>query len=226
MKHLTLIALLSMAPAQLAADDAAAEKMMKDAHVVRSGWDKSFPGFTADLAVNIDGKEAKGKFTLTREGKLDIQLPAGPLAGWAEQQLDSIVSHRNAGVREKYDVTFADDELNHPLGRLLKFSGNHNFYRIKGDLITEVHREIAKGGKFTISVTDVVKSSDGKYLPKAFNVTFWDGDGNITRNEDYQEDWIRVGNYDLPQRRLLVKTAKGSRQVGELKLANHKLLGQ
>jgi len=224
-RYLTFLLAL-VGPALLWAQDPAAEKLMKDAHVVRSGWDKSFPGFTAQLVVNIDGQEATGKFTVTKEGKLDIELPAGPLADWAQQQLDSIVSHRNAGVRDKYDVSFADDVVNHPLGRLLKFSGSHNFYRIKGDLITEVHRETGKGGKFTISVTEAVKNSDGKYLPKAFSVTYWDGDGNITRNEDYHEDWVRVGNYDLPARRLLVRTSKGARSVAELKLNNPKLLGQ
>ena len=40
----------------------------------------------------------------------------------------------------------------------------------------------------------------------------------------YQEEWVHVGNYDLPRRRLYIKTGKDSRNVGELRLSNHELL--
>jgi uncharacterized protein DUF3386 len=210
-------------PKTKAPSDPAAALLMQEAHRARGGWDATFPGFTCKLVAVVNGTETTGRLAVTAEGKLKIELPAGPINDWAAKQLESLVSHRMTGERSQYDVTFADTEMKHPLGRLIKFAGAHNFYRIKGDVITEVHRSMGEG-KFTISVTDVARNAEGKYLPRSYNVSFWDGAGNLVRHEDYLEDYARVGKYDVPTRRLQIKTAKGERVVGELRMSEHVLM--
>jgi Protein of unknown function (DUF3386) len=203
--------------------DPEAEKLIKDAHVARASWETaSFPGFSCKLVAVLDGKEAVGKLTVAADGKLQIDLPVGPVREWAVPQLESLVSHRFAGDRGRYDVAFADAETKHPMGRLIQFSGTKNFYRIQGNVITEVHRK-SGDGTFTISVTDVVRNTEGKYLPRSFNVSYWDGAGNLVRNEDYLEEYTRVGKLDVPTRRLQIRTAKGERVVGELRMSDHQL---
>ncbi len=203
-----------------------AEKMMYDAHVARSSWDKAFPGFRADVEVTIDGNVERGTVTVGSDGKVKLKLPKGENARWAKSQMASIISHRFVQPRKEYKVSFADKIMDHPLGRLIKFEGNrHNFYRINGNVITEVHRKIPPLTKFTITVSDVAKNAEGKLLPSHFNVSYWNAKtGDLIENEDYQEQWSRVGKYDLPQRRLMIKTGKDSRKVYELKLSHHKLL--
>ena len=71
------------APALAAADkaakleaDAAATKLLADARAARAVW-KDFPGFTADLEVNVNGNVVKGRMSVNPEGQVTTQL-SGP----------------------------------------------------------------------------------------------------------------------------------------------------
>lgn len=220
--HPLLALALLVSAADPSKSDPAAEKLMKDAHLARASWDKTFPGFSAKLIAVLDGKEVDGKLTVTSAGKVKVELADAPITEWATKQLESIVGHRFENPREKYEVSFAEPESKHPLGRLIRFEGTHNLYRIKGDVITEVNRSMGKG-KFTISITEVVRTSENKYLPRSFNVSRWDESGALVGNDDYTEDYVRIGKYDLPKRRLHIKTGKDQRTVGELRLSDHQL---
>jgi hypothetical protein len=124
-------------------------------------------------------------------------------------------------------VAFADDQENHPLGRLLKSTGENDksLWRVQGDVMTEVHRHHDKT-RFIISVTDVVRNVEGKHLPKNFNVTTWDvASGQIKSSRQVYNEWKRVGRIDLPAK-LLAAISKddGSRRVEQIELSNHELL--
>jgi len=207
--------------------DPAAAKMMLRAHQARATWGDDFPGFSAKVQVALDGDVTRGKLTITPEGEVQLDAPAGPAQKWAQAALESLAMHRTAETRESYDVSFANDETDHPLGRLIRFHGGstHSLYRIKDDVITEVHRRM-EGVTFTITISQIARSPEGKTLPSHFNVSYWDAEtGNLKSNEDYQEDWIRVGDVDLPERRLRVSSSSEGRKVFELVLSDHKLLG-
>jgi hypothetical protein len=208
--------------------DPEAERMMKAAHAARSGWGASFPGMQAQAVAVIDGQRAEGAVTIGADGAVAWEGGGGPARDWAVEQLESIAMHRSAGVRDAYDVSFADDVADHPLGRLIRFHGGatHSLYRIKDDVITEVHRRM-DGVRFTISVTDVTRNAEGQTLPRHFNVSYWDAEtGELTSNDDFQDEWARVGAFDLPSRRLLIRTAKDKREVAELRLSAHALLSR
>jgi hypothetical protein len=205
--------------------DPAAEALMHKAHVARSGWDSSFPGFKADVRVAIDSEHAEGKVTIAG-GEVKLDLPSGAPARWAAEQLESITMHRTAAVKDRYDVSFADAEEHHPLGRLIKFHGGatHSLYRVKDDVITEVHRTMGDT-RFTITVSEVTRSIERQTLPRHFNVSYWaTADGQLQSNHDFTDDWVRLSKYDLPKSRLLIRTAANTRQVSELSLSNHELL--
>lgn len=218
-------AALAAEPSQAEKSDPAAEALMYKAHAARSAWDASFPGFKADVRVAIDGEHVEGKVTIA-DGEVKLELPAGAPAKWAAEQLESINMHRTAALKDRYDVSFADAEKDHPLGRLIKFHGGatHSLYRVKDDVITEVHRTMDKT-RFTITVSEVTRNSEGQTLPRHFNVSYWDAaGGQLQSNHDFTDDWVRLGKYDLPKSRLFIRTAANTRQVSELVLSNHELL--
>src|SRR5262245_20507613 len=70
----SLAVLLLLAGAAGAADPAtpaeepAASKLLADARAARANW-VSFPGFTAELEVNFDGKVARGTLDVSPGGK-------------------------------------------------------------------------------------------------------------------------------------------------------------
>lgn len=206
--------------------DPEAEALMLHAHQARSGWESGFPGFTAQVAATIDGDRLEGTVTVRPDGEVAVDLPAGPAAEWVERQLASIAMHRMAGARERYQASFADSETEHPLGRLIRFHGGetHALYRIRDDSITEVHREM-EGQRFTISVTAVDRTPEEKTLTRHFNVSYWDAEsGDLVSNDDFHDDWTRLGAFDLPARRLQIHTGKDQRRVSELVLSDHALL--
>jgi hypothetical protein len=203
--------------------DPAAEKLVKEAHDARVDWGSAFPGFTCKLVATVDGKQQNGRLTVGADHHVTVELPDGPVKDLATPQLESLIDHRFATGSGPANVVFADDVKEHPLGRLVQWTGGNTRYRILGDVITEVHRSTGKG-KFVISVTEVTRNAEGRYLPRSFNVSYWDGEGNLRMNEDYLEEYVRVGNLDLPRRRLLIRTAKGERMVAEIRFSDHEVL--
>ena len=165
---------------------------------------------------------------VTADGDLNLKLPDSPRAEWAEHRLQSLVNHRLAQEGQRnFDVTFADDSKTHPLGRLIRFRNDrlHSVYRIQDDVITEVHRTMGPT-RFIISVTEVSRNADGKHLPKSYSVSSWDSKtGNLTVCDAVRNEWVRVGQWDLPAKLLSIRTEDdGQRDVGQIVFRNHRLL--
>ncbi|MFQ5732783.1 MAG: DUF3386 family protein [Planctomycetaceae bacterium] len=204
-----------------------AEQMMVRAHKSRATW-KNIPGFTADVIVVRDGKRVAGKLTVTSKSDVVLSLADQTEAKWAERSLKSIVMHRRSSQGRKYDVEFADKQMHHPLGRLIKLNEDRmgSVYRVKGDVITEVHRTMG-AIRFTISVMEVARNKEGKTLPRSYSFSTWDvKTGNLKSNTTTHNAWQRVGKFDLPSRLLWITTGDdGKREVRQIVLRKHHLLG-
>ncbi len=202
-----------------------AEQVMIRAHQARAVW-KDFPGFTAKVTLRDNGKTFKGKVTVDSDAEVVISPKPTEEFAWAIGKLHSTASHRMPSYRTEYDVSFADEETTHPLGRLIKFNGDslHSLYRIRDDVITEVHRQMGES-RFTISVMDVARNKQGKYLPRTYSVAYWNTkSGAMIGNHTSYGRWKRIGDFDLPTRLLTVKTSSDKREVQQIDLSEHKLL--
>jgi hypothetical protein len=184
--------------AAAAKSDEAAE-LMRRAREARASWQK-FPGFDADLKLFTGGHEQTGKIKVSAGGEVELsgfQLKDDkPVL----QVLRSLVGHRMGSGGEDSDVSFAEEPTGHPFGRLIKFNsdtamGSH--YRIKDDVIREVNRK-SESGRFTISVLEIRRNEEGKYLPGVYTVSFWNKDGSLRSTTTTNETWKRVGKFDLP----------------------------
>ena len=101
---------------------------------------------------------------------------------WLEDQIGSLAMHRlpdddrgSSSERPKPILRFADDDEEHPLGRLLTFQGGRfaSSYRVKDDQITVVNRQ-AGPRNFTITVLDNERNPDGLFLPHSYTVQYSD----------------------------------------------------
>jgi len=217
-------AILLMSGLELRAAETA-ESLMKQAHDGRAIWSK-FPGFTADISAGSDKQAAKGTLKVSATGDVILAFPNEAKTDWAGKTLKSVVGHRLSEDGAIANVDFADDVADHPLGRLLKSkdASEHSLWRVKGDLMTEVHRAMGKT-RFIISVVDVARTKEGKHLPRNFTVTTWDAaNGAIVSTRQVYNEWTRVGDIDLPTRLLAINSkSDGTRTVEDLVLTNHKL---
>ncbi len=225
-RHVLAISALAVlgvcAPAARAADKTP-EQLMTEAHEGRAVW-TDFHGFTADIIATVDGKSTKGTLDVSPEGALELKLSDPSGMEWVERTLQSTVSHRLSDDGAITNVEFADEDRNHPMGPLLKSKdpADKSLWRVKGDVLTEVHRNHGKT-RFIISVGEVSRTAEGKHLPHSFVVTTWDNEtGAITKARQVQNEWKRFGRLDLPVRLVgMNATSDGKRQVEEIRLSNH-----
>jgi len=215
-------------------DDPKARELLRKAFENTARWQANFKGFTADLTVNVNGKEVKGSVTVKGPRDLNVSLPDGDLQKWAENQIGMIAVHRGPRSFEesdgKYALTLGDD-LDHPMGPRLVINGDgmHSFYRVKGDRITQINRKMGHPGAppiaFTINVEDSMVTKDNKFLTTRYTVYYSSPkDGKLTNVESFSDSHVRVDASDLPASRRIISYENGEVTVKSLTFSNHKML--
>jgi hypothetical protein len=198
--------------------DPAATRLLAEARAMRAVW-KDFPGFTADVEVNFDGKIGKGSLHVSAGGK-DVSIDGLDKAfePWARRELESIVNHRLPGSSERETpCAFVDDIEHHPLGRAIRVLNDelHSSYRVRGKEIVVVNRTM-KDRRFTITVLESMTNKEGKFLTTSFVVDYWNLETNdLVRSDAVSQTWQRVGNFDLPGTTRSI-TARGKSFAGEV----------
>lgn len=173
--------------------------LLHEAREARASWEK-FPGFVAKVKVQTTAGEQLGEIKVSATG--EVELVGMQLAD--EKQvlttLRSLIGHRLAEESEDDNVAYGEEAAGHPLGRLMQFKGESEMassYRVRDGVIREVNRQ-SKTGRFTISVMEIRRNPEGKYLPGVYSVSFWNPDGSLKSSTFVNETWVRVGHLDLP----------------------------
>jgi hypothetical protein len=206
--------------------DPEATRLLSEARANRALW-KAFPGFTADVEVNLDGKLRHGTVSISAQGKIKLENLDQPAEKWVRQVLALDVAHRLNADSEVTPCAFADDDRDNPLGRAIVLLGDGmgSMYRVRDKQIMVVNRTMDRL-RFAITVLETSHNKEGKYLPSSFVVHYWDGEhGDLKKTESYTQTWRRVGNFDLP---LTTRTISTSREISakSMTLSNHRLLAE
>jgi hypothetical protein len=205
--------------------DPAATKLLADARAARAEWDH-FPGFTANVEVNIDGKVARGSVTVGAKGKVEVKLDDEAAADWAKRELGSVVGHRLPGTASlDTPCAFADDVTDYPLGRAIRVLNDefHSSYRVRDRQIIVVNREMGPT-HFTITVLENRLNEEKKFLPLCYVVNTWEGKTNALKSSQaFHQTWQRVGAFDLPATVTVVTATAGKQEARRLKLTDCKL---
>jgi hypothetical protein len=219
-------------PLETQGADTEAARLFKAAIAHRAEW-HDFPGFSADVGGQVDGRPFTGTVTVGRNGSVSVDTSDATARPWLQDQLTSIVTHRLAqpGVDShpghEPRFRFADETDDHPLGRLLTTDGDAmgSSYRIKDGQITVVNRRIGKMN-MSITVLDNDQNPDGRLLPHSYIVHYWDATtGKLDRVETFQERSKRLGAWDLPLMRSVVTSSDGGLSVKSVDFSKHALSG-
>ena len=213
------------------ADDPKAREALRRAFDNTARWPQGFKGFTADLTVNINGKELRGPLTVKGPRDVLVQLSDGDVQKWAQDQLAMIAVHRGPRTFEESDgkYTLTMEEDGHPLGVRLDIHGSHSFYRLKDNRITQINRTMSHPGMapfaFTINVEESAVTQDKKHLTTKYTVYYFSpDDGKLKNVESFTDTHVRVGAADLPATRRIIAFENGSVSVKSLTLTGHQLL--
>lgn len=213
------------------ADDPKAREALRLAFEKTARWQQDFKGFTADLTVNINGKETTGSVTVKGPREVSVQLSDAEVQKWVQEQLGMIAVHRGPRTFEesdgKYTLTMEQD--GHPLGIKLNIHGSNSFYRLKDNRITQINRKMAHPGMspfaFTINVEESLVTQDQKNLTTKYTVYYYSPtDGKLNNVESFTDTHVRVGSSDLPASRRIISFENGEVIVKSLTFKNHKLL--
>jgi len=213
------------------ADDPKAREALRRAFENTARWPQGFKGFTADLTVNINGKEFRGPLTVKGPRDVLVQLSDGDVQKWVQDQLAMIAVHRGPRTFEESDgkYTLTMEEDGHPLGVRLDIHGSHSFYRLKDNRITQINRTMSHPGMapfaFTINVEESAVTQDKKHLTTKYTVYYFSpDDGKLKNVESFTDTHVRVGAADLPATRRIIAFENGSVSVKSLTLTGHQLL--
>jgi hypothetical protein len=214
-------------PLQQTDADAKAVALFQEALATRAAW-REFPGFHAKVRGVVDGRSFNGSVQVGADGAVDVKIDEAAAAPWVEDQLGSIAMHRIASdSRGPAPVLhFADDDTEHPLGRLLTFVGGHfaSSYRIRDRQITVVNRNLGDKN-MTITVLRNEQNSEGKYLPREYTVQYWSAKtGSLDRTETIQNSWQRVERWDLPVGNTIVTASSVGLTVRSFELSDLQLI--
>jgi hypothetical protein len=215
---------VSSAPAQ-SKEDPAASKLLAEARAARANW-QNFPGFTADLTINIDGKTHQGKLNVSGKGKATLLADNEGAHEWARRELSSLVAHRlDNSTSLDTPCAFLDSNTEHPLGRAIRVLNDelHSSYRVRDRQIIEVNR-LVKDTRFSITVLENRLNEEKKFLPVSYVVHYWDANGkSLEKSQSHHDTWTRVGSFDLPSTVLVITTTGNSVEARGLKLTGHQL---
>ncbi len=76
----------------------------------------------------------------------------------------------------------------------------------------------------TITVLDNQKNAEGRYLPHCYTVQYWsEPTGKLERTETVQENWTRVGSWDLPREHTVTASSENGFTVRSFTLSDHRL---
>jgi hypothetical protein len=212
--------------------DPKAVALFEEAIAARAQW-RDFPGFEAKVTGSVAGRRLAGTVTIDSEGKVTYSdndpSHQEAVGDWVEEQLRSIVQHRLAGPatpdRQKPILRFAATGGEHPFGPLLIFDGGTfaSSYRVKDRQITVVNRNLGKE-TLTITVLDNDVNKEGKFLPRTYQVQYWDAKtGQPRRTETFQNRWRRVGAWDLPVLNQVTTAGDAGLMVRSFTLSEHVL---
>ncbi|MBI3804082.1 MAG: DUF3386 family protein [Nitrospirae bacterium] len=214
-------------------DDPAARELLRSAFEKTSRWGKDFPGFSADLVVNQNGKTTKGKVKIKSPKETEVTLEGLPaedgLVKWAQNQIGMMAVHRaHRSFDEsdgKYTLSFAEATADHPLGRQIAINGDgmSSRYRIKDDRIQQISRGMGKM-KFTINIEEAMTTSDGKFLTTHYVVFYFSPEGAVTQVESFTDRPFELKGTYLPGYRRIISNDGGEVVVRELLFKNHQLL--
>jgi len=213
------------------ADDPKAREALRLAFENTARWPQSFKGFTAELTVNINGKEFHGPVTVKGPREVSVQLSDGEVQKWTQDQLAMIAVHRGPRTFDESDgkYTLTMEEDGHPLGARLDIHGSHSFYRVKENRIMQINRTMSHPNMapfaFTINVEESAVTQDKKNLTTKYTVYYFSPeDGKLKNVESFTDTHARVGAADLPATRRIIAFENGSVVVKSFALSRHQLL--
>ncbi|MEL6222738.1 MAG: DUF3386 domain-containing protein [Cyanobacteria bacterium J06626_14] len=206
-----------------------ATELFRAAYENRYTWDKSFPGYTADVTFNQEGQAISGRVRVNPTLKAEVFDVSDEDAQKAIQnQLFEVAIHR---VRRTFEETHGNNTFS--LGAtnesgaveiLMGGKAEGDRYEVKDNEVCMVHRHI-HGVVVTIHTFSSHDTGAG-YLSHRYDSVYHDPDTGVQKGGKsvFEDEYEKVGDYVILTRRNIETEADGTTSSQEFIFSNIALL--
>lgn len=206
-----------------------AQELFRAAYENRYTWDASFPGYTADVTLVMDGQSFSGKAQVNSDMSAQVFDVADEQAQkLIHGQLWETAIHR---VRRTFEQTHGENTFTYgqtnaagAVEILMGGKAAGDRYEVKDNEVTLVHRHI-HGTVITINTFTTHKTEEG-YLSHTYDSVYHDpktGEQKGGKSE-FEDSYEKVGNYYILSRRVIRTEAHGKTSTNDFIFSNIQLL--
>jgi hypothetical protein len=204
---------------------------LQDALARAYRYPPGFGGFAAELVVAQGEGSWSGAVEIASPADVRVAVDApDDVAEFARAELASIAGHRWGGPEGAADapstpVAAGEDAVT---GLQVRLDGDplDSSYRLRGGHVAAVERRLGER-RFTITVQTRTPVADGRAVPTAFTVAWWDvATGRLVRSDAYTDAFVDVDGLPLPSLRRIVTADDDGVRGRELVLSSHRLLAE
>ncbi|MBW4466144.1 MAG: DUF3386 domain-containing protein [Pegethrix bostrychoides GSE-TBD4-15B] len=205
-----------------------ARQLMQSAYENRYTWDKSFPGYSANVQFKTGDQTYQGKVRVNPDLSAEVMEVADEAALKAiKGQLFEVAIHR---IRRSFEETHGKNSFS--LGEtdetgaveiIVGGKSEGDRYKIRSNEVCMVHRNI-HGIVVTIDTQSSHDTGAG-YLSHQYHSVYRDPKtGEIKGEQDYEDIYEPVGGYQILTSRTINSIEDGQPMVSEFSFSNVKLL--
>jgi hypothetical protein len=206
------------------------DELLGEAHASAYRLPADFPGFAATLSMAGAGWRALGSLRANGPERVEVTVDAPEAErAWAARELTSMVAHRWHQPYEACDGRLpkaTDDEVDHPLGRLVRLDGDpySSSYRVLDGHVSVVERHMGPM-RFCIVVHERAPAPERRSVPSTFTVTYWNAaTGALSRTDAYRDVYTEVEGVLLPASRRVVTASDDGLVARQLRLSDLRVL--
>ncbi|MEM8604420.1 MAG: DUF3386 domain-containing protein [Cyanobacteria bacterium P01_H01_bin.121] len=206
-----------------------AQELFQSAYENRYTWDRSFPGYTADVTFRHDDRTVQGHIQVSSELKPTVSDVADEESQKAiHNQLFEVAIHRIrrtfADVHSKNTFSYGDTDETGAVEIIVGGKGEGDSYRLRNNEVSMVHRHI-HGVVVTIYTSSSHDTGEG-YLSHRYDSVYHDPKTGEQKGGKsvYEDEYEKVGDFFLLNRRLIQTETPDGTQEMEFKFSNFKLL--
>ena len=213
----------------MTATQASARDLMRSAYENRYTWDKSFPGYTADVTYKYGDKTVTGTVRVNANLKAEaFDIEDEEAKKVIANQLWEIGIHR---IRREFEDTHGENTFT--LGEtdetgaveiLIGGKSTGDKYKVRNNEVTLVYRHI-HGVVVTINTFSTQDTGKG-YLTHRYDSVYHDpktGEQKGARNE-FEDEHEKVGDFFVLKRRVITTDTENPSPTQEIIFSNIQLL--
>lgn len=203
----------------------AAQDFFRAAYENRYTWDKSFPGYTADVTYTHNGQAFTGQVAVTSEFKAEVHGVDNEEAQKAiHGQLWEIAIHRVRRTFEethsKNTFTYGETDETGAVELLMGGKSEGDRYKVRNNEVCLVHRHI-HGVVVTINTFSSHDTGEG-YLSHRYDSVYHDPQTGEQKGGKslFEDTYTKVGDYWILDRRVIQTEGNGETDTQDFTFSN------